>query len=355
MIFELIEILCKRICRPLNIMEVCGTHTSEIFRYGIRSILPNSIKLLSGPGCPVCVTSINDIDKAIALSRLDDIIMTTFGDMMRVPGGMRSLTEARAEGADIRVVYSPMESIDIARLNRQKRVVFLSTGFETTAPIIAATISEAELSRTDNFYIYSLNKTLPPALDFLLQSKEAQIDGFLLPGHVSTITGSLIYHFIPSKYSIPCVITGFGSDDILTGIAMLLMQIYEERKEVEIQYKSAVTMGGNTKASVLINEYFEPVDAHWRGIGLIKGSGLSLRAEYIHRDINSVCSVYATNSVEPQGCMCGYVLKGLMNPPECSLFGHQCTPSKPVGACMVSEEGSCSIYYKYFRHYNLPT
>lgn len=350
MIFELIEILCKKIPRPLNIMEVCGTHTSEIFRHGIRSILPNSIKLLSGPGCPVCVTSINDIDKAIYISKLDGIIMATFGDMMRVPGAMQSLTEARAEGADIRVVYSPIESLDIARLNRQKRVVFLSTGFETTAPLVAATISEAERSRIDNFYIYSLNKTLPPALDFLLQSKEAQIDGFLLPGHVSTITGSRIYDFIPSKYSIPCVITGFGSDDIMTGIAMLLRQIYEERKEVEIQYKSAVTRDGNTKASGLINKYFESSDAHWRGIGLIKGSGLSLTDEYKNRDINSVCSVYATNSMEPQGCMCGYVLKGLMSPPECSLFGQRCTPTKPVGACMVSEEGSCSIYYKYHLH-----
>lgn len=346
---NLIQKLCSKISRRLNIMEVCGTHTSEIFRHGIRSVLPDSINLLSGPGCPVCVTSMNDIDKAIGISKQEGIILTTFGDMMKVPGGAQSLSETRAEGADIRVVYSPMESLDIARLNQQNKVVFLSTGFETTIPLIGATISEAELSGTDNFYIYPLNKILPPALNFLLESKDTQIDGFLLPGHVSTITGSLIYDFIPSKYSIPCIITGFGADDILTGIAMLLRQIYEERAEVEIQYKSAVKKDGNKKALDIINEYFEAVDAHWRGIGLIKLSGLTLRKNYEHRDINSVCKIYETDSKEPQGCMCGYVLRGVMTPPECGLFGHKCTPIKPVGACMVSEEGSCSIYYKYYR------
>lgn len=329
-------------------MEVCGTHTSEIFRHGIRSILPDSIKLLSGPGCPVCVTSINDIDKAIAVSKQDGIVMTTFGDMMRVQGGMQSLSEARAEGTDIRVVYSPIESLDIARLNQQKKVVFLSAGFETTIPLTAATILEAEASRIDNFYIYPANKLLPPALDFLLQSKEMQIDGFLLPGHVSAVTGSLIYDFIPSEYSISCVITGFGADDILTGIAMLLRQIYEERREVEIQYKSAVKREGNKKALDLMSIYFEPDDTYWRGLGLIKGSGLKLRKDFKHRDINKIIEVSVTNSHEPHGCKCGYVLRGIISPPECGLFWHKCTPVKPVGACMVSEEGSCSIYYKYY-------
>lgn len=347
---NLIEMLCKKISRRINIMEVCGTHTSEIFRHGIRSILSDSINLLSGPGCPVCVTSINDIDKAIAISRQDDIVMTTFGDMMRVQGGIQSLSEARAEGADIRVVYSPIESLDIARLNHQKKVVFISTGFETTIPLTAATISEAEASRIDNFYIYPANKLLPPALDFLLQSKETQIDGFLLPGHVSTITGSLIYDFIPSEYSIPCVITGFGADDILTGIAMLLRQIHEERQEVEIQYRSAVKRDGNKKALDLMSRYFEPDDTYWRGLGMIKGSGLKLRKDFKYRDINTFVAVAGTNFEEPQGCKCGYVLRGIMSPPECGLFGHKCTPAKPVGACMVSDEGSCSIYYKYYRH-----
>ncbi len=346
-LIKLIEILSKKINKRLNIMEVCGTHTAEIFRHGIRDILHDSIKLISGPGCPVCVTSISDIDKAISISKLEDIILTTFGDMMRVPGGMQSLSEARAEGADIRVVYSPMESLEIARLNKHKKVVFISIGFETTIPIIAATISKAEYNRVDNFYIYPANKVLPPALEFLLSSGEIQIDGFLLPGHVSTIIGSHIYDFISNNYSIPCVITGFGAEDILAGIAMLLRQIYENRKEVEIQYKGVVNNEGNKKALSLIKEYFEPADAYWRGIGLIKDSGLSLRKNLKHRDINSVFSAQAVSFEESQGCMCGYILKGLMDPTECGLFGDKCTPAHPVGACMVSDEGSCSIYFKY--------
>ncbi len=347
-LLKLIEKLSKTIARKLNIMEVCGTHTAEIFKHGIRDILPESITLLSGPGCPVCVTSINDIDKTIEISRQDDIILTTFGDMMRVPGSRLSLSDARAEGANIIVVYSPMISLDIARLNQNKKIVFLSTGFETTIPLIAATIEEAEQSRIDNFHIYPLNKLLPPALNFLLDSKEIAIDGFILPGHVSTIIGSDIYEFISSKYSIPSVITGFTADDILTGIAMLLRQIYEERSDIEIQYSSVVKKQGNKKALSLIYKYFEPDLAYWRGIGLIERSGLSLGQGFKHRDINSIFNIYEMDLDEaPKGCMCGYVLKGIMTPPECSLFGQKCTPSKPMGACMVSDEGNCAIYYKY--------
>lgn len=348
-LIKLIEILSKKINKQLNIMEVCGTHTAEIFRHGIKDILPDSIKLISGPGCPVCVTSIDDIDKAIAISKLENTIVATFGDMMRVPGGTQSLSEARAEGADIRVIYTPTESLNIARLNKDKKVVFLSIGFETTTPLIAATLSEAEKNKIDNFYIYPANKLLPPALEFLLKSGEIKIDGFLLPGHVSTIIGSQIYDFIAHKYSVPCVITGFGAEDILTGIAMLLRQVYENRKEVETQYKSVVTKEGNKKALSLIAEYFEPADAYWRGIGVIKNSGLSLRKSFKHRDINSLYNIDVIESDEPLGCMCGYILKGLMSPADCGLFGDKCTPLNPIGACMVSEEGSCAIYFKYHR------
>lgn len=349
-LLKIIKKLCNKINCSLNLMEVCGTHTAEIFKYGIRNILPENIKLLSGPGCPVCVTSINDIDKVIEIARQDDIILTTFGDMMRVPGSHQSLLEARTEGAQIKIVYSPLQSLDIAKSNQGNRVVFLSTGFETTIPIIAATLEEAEDKRIDNFYIYPVNKLLPPALRLLLKSDNIAIDGFILPGHVSTIIGSEQYNFISSIYKIPAVITGFSAEDILAGIVMLLRQIHDKRSEVEIQYKSAVRKEGNKKALNLMNKYFEPEDTYWRGIGLIRESGLALRKEFKHREIN--CS-FSTLTAQYQdkttnGCICGDILKGLKTPPECSLFGEICIPSKPIGACMVSEEGNCSIYYKYY-------
>lgn len=344
---ELIKNLYNKINRSINIMEVCGTHTVAIFKQGIRSLLPEGLRLLSGPGCPVCVTSIKDIDKVIAISMLENVILCTFGDMMRVPGGKKSLSDVKAEGADIRVVYSPLDCLNIAKLNGDKKVIFFSAGFETTTPSVAGTLFDAERQKIDNFYIYSVNKLVPPALDILLQSDEINIDGFILPGHVSTIIGIHPYEFIAEKYKRPAVITGFKAEDILTGIAMLLKQIIEKKASVEIQYKSVVREKGNQKALDFIYEFFEPCDSYWRGIGVIADSGLRLREKYKHRDAEIIFNIDVPDIPEPKGCQCGLVLRGIKIPSECPLFGKVCTPEKPVGACMVSAEGSCAAYYKY--------
>lgn len=344
---ELIKKLYEKLGRPVNLMEVCGTHTVAIFRHGIRSVLPEGIRLLSGPGCPVCVTSVRDIDKAIAIAERSDVIFATFGDMMRVPGGKGNLSGAKACGADIRIVYSPLEGLKIASENPDKQVVFFSAGFETTTPSSAGTLSEAERLGIKNFLIFSVNKLVPPALDLLLASDEVNIDGFLLPGHVSAIIGSRPYDFIPAKYGKACVVTGFDAEAILSGIAMLLSQIAEGRAAVEIQYKSVVNESGNKKALAFVDEFFEPCDSYWRGIGLLPGSGLKLREKWKHRDAEAVFDIDVPDSPEPRGCQCGLVLRGIKMPDECPLFGKICTPDKPVGACMVSTEGSCAAYYKY--------
>ena len=328
-------------------MEVCGTHTVAIFRHGIRSLLPEGLRLLSGPGCPVCVTSIKDIDTAIAIARKENAILTTFGDMMRVPGGKQSLMDVRAEGADIRIVYSPLDSLKIARENKEKKVIFFSAGFETTAPSTAATVSEAERLGIPNFYLYSVHKVVPPALEALLLGEDVRIDGFILPGHVSTIIGTSPYKFIPEKYSVPCAVTGFAAHDILSGIAMLLKQIIEGKISVEVEYKSVVKEEGNPKALAFIERIFEPSDSYWRGIGMIPGSGLRLRDTWKHRNAEAVFDLEVPDIAEPKGCMCGLVLRGIKMPSECPLFAKVCNPDKPVGACMVSSEGSCAAYYRY--------
>lgn len=333
--------------RPVRLMEVCGTHTVAIFRHGIRDLLPGEVMLLSGPGCPVCVTSIMDVDTAVELSGREGIVLTTFGDMMRVPGSKKNLFEARAEGGDIRVVYSPLDALSMAREDRAKKVVFFATGFETTAPSVAATVVEAGRLGTDNFYIYPVHKTVPPALKALLDSDDVKVDGFILPGHVCTVTGTAPYEFVAAEYGKPAVVTGFDAGDILSGIAMLLNQISTGRSEVEIQYSKAVKEEGNPKAMAVMGECFEAADAVWRGIGMIPGSGLRLRDRYRYRDIRSVCDVTVPEACEPKACSCGEVLRGIKVPTDCALFGKACTPERPVGACMVSSEGSCAAYYKY--------
>jgi hydrogenase expression/formation protein HypD len=346
-VIDIIKNLFSHIGRPVNFMEVCGTHTVAIFRHGIRSLLPEGLRLLSGPGCPVCVTSIKDIDTAIAIARKEGTILTTFGDMMRVPGGNQSLMEVRAEGADIRIVYSPLDSLKIARENKDKKVVFFSAGFETTSPSTAATVSEAERMGIPNFYLYSVHKVVPPALEALLLSEDVRIDGFILPGHVSTIIGTSPYKFIPEKYLIPCAVTGFEANDILSGIAMLLKQMIEGKVSVEVEYKSVVKEEGNPKAIRFIDDFFEISDSYWRGIGMIPGSGLRLRDRWQHRNAEVVFDLEVPDIAEPKGCMCGLVLRGIKMPSECPLFAKVCNPDKPVGACMVSSEGSCAAYYRY--------
>ncbi len=349
-VIDRIREIIDSIGSPVSLMEVCGTHTVSIFRQGVRDLLPDGLSLISGPGCPVCVTAVEDIEKAMEISRKENVIFTTFGDMMRVPGIKKNLSETKAEGADIRVLYSPIDALKIASENKDKKIVFFATGFETTSPSVAATLFEAEKRGVSNFYIYSVHKLVPPALDALLGSGEVKIDGFILPGHVSTIIGTKPYEFISEKYRKPSVITGFEAGEILQGINMLLEQILSGRADVEIQYKKVVREEGNPKAVALINEYFEPCDAYWRGIGTILLSGLKLREKYKHRDINSVIKIetsFVSGPQEPKGCSCGEILKGMKTPDECPLFAGVCTPENPVGACMVSTEGSCAAYYKY--------
>ncbi len=347
LLVEKIKSLANQIGRHIKLMEVCGTHTVAIFRHGIRHIIPEGISLLSGPGCPVCVTPIKDVDTAIAISRRDNITLFTFGDMMRVPGSKQSLYHARAEGANIRVVYSPMDALKLATENKDRKVVFFATGFETTSPSVAGTLLEAERIGIDNFYIYSAHKVVPPALNALLDSDDLRVDGFILPGHVSTIIGSRPYRFIASDYRIPSVITGFEAGDILQGIMMLLEQIASGKSGVEIQYKRAVKEEGNQKAMSFINKYFEPCDANWRGIGTIPRSGLRLKDKYSRWDVNNMFHIDIPNTEELRSCICGQVLRGVKIPTDCLLFGKTCTPEHPVGACMVSTEGSCAAYYKY--------
>jgi len=339
--------LMHPIGRPLKLMEVCGTHTVAIFRHGIRDIIPESLIFISGPGCPVCVTSIKDMDSVIAISKIPGITMATFGDMMRVPGGRQSLSDARTEGADVRVFYSPMDALRFAMESASREVVFFATGFETTSPLIAATVAEAERHNVRNFSIYSAHKLVPPALMALLISPDVAVDGFILPGHVSTIIGRKPYEFIAEEYKRPAVITGFDASDIIEGILMLLRQISEERAEVEIQYRRVVRESGNPKALSMLNEYFEPFDAYWRGIGTIQKSGLKLRERFQRFDALRRFNPDVPYYPEPEACSCGDVLRGVKIPSECPLFGSKCTPESPVGACMVSTEGSCAAYYKY--------
>jgi hydrogenase expression/formation protein HypD len=339
--------LTEGIGRPLKLMEVCGTHTVEIFRHGVRDVIPKSITLLSGPGCPVCVTSVHDVDAAIAIAKVPGVILATFGDMMRVPGGKQSMLEARSEGADIRVLYSPIDALTLARKERDREVVFFATGFETTSPLIAGTIAHAEQAGVKNFFVYAAHKLVPPALKALLDSSDVKVDGFILPGHVSTIIGKKPYEFVAAQYKKPSVITGFEASEIIEGILMIVRQIAQRRASVEIQYTSVVKEEGNPRAVVLLGTYFEPADAYWRGIGVIPKSGLQLRDTYAPFDANKKFRPPLSNAKEPELCSCGDILRGVKIPTECPLFGTACTPEAPIGPCMVSTEGSCAAYYKY--------
>lgn len=342
-----IKDLMQKIGRPVRLMEVCGTHTVAIFRHGIRNLLPEGVVLLSGPGCPVCVTAVRDVDTAIALSKSAGVVLTTFGDMMRVPGSRKSLFNAKAEGSDVRIVYSPLDALKFAEEEKDRKVVFFATGFETTSPSVAGTIKEGERRGVGNFYIYSVHKTVPPALQALVASGEVRVDGFILPGHVSTVIGSAPYEFLASAHKKPSVITGFDASDILSGIRMILEQIAAGIARVEIQYTRVVKPEGNPRALAILNEVFEPEDAEWRGIGTIPLSGLKLRETFRHRDAQSVLKPEVRIENEPTACSCGEVLKGVKVPTDCRLFGKACTPDRPVGPCMVSSEGSCAAYYKY--------
>jgi hydrogenase expression/formation protein HypD len=345
-----LRVLAQKINRPLRLMEVCGTHTVEIFRHGIRSVIPSSISLLSGPGCPVCVTPIRDVDTSVAIAKQPDVILATFGDMMRVPGGKQALNEARSEGADVRVVYSPLDALQIAVKEPSKEVVFFATGFETTSPLIAATVRQTEKSGIRNFAVYAAHKLVPPALRALLDSPDVQVDGFILPGHVSAIIGTKPYTFLAEKYGKPGVVTGFEAKDIVESIVMIARQLVLKRSNIEIQYRSVVRPDGNPKALALLEEVFEPTDANWRGIGDIPLSGLQVRERYRDFDARKRYHVTVPEHPEPELCSCGEILRGVKVPTDCAVFGTACTPESPIGACMVSTEGSCAAYYKYGQH-----
>lgn len=334
--------------KPIKLMEVCGGHTHAIFKYGIEALLPDSIELIHGPGCPVCVMPRGRLDDAIALSQQDNVILTTFGDTMRVPGSEKSLLQARAEGADIRLVYSPLDALEIAQKNPEQEVVFLALGFETTAPSTALTILQAELENIPNFTLFSNHVVIIPALKALLDNEDLQINGFIGPGHVSMIIGSRPYEFISQDYQQPVVISGFEPLDILQSIWMLLQQLKARSCQVENQYSRLVQPQGNPRALGAMNQVFELRESfEWRGLGEIPQGGLKLKESYAKFDAEKKFSLANRQVQDSPACQCGEILKGVLKPWQCKVFGTACTPEHPIGTCMVSSEGACAAYYKY--------
>ncbi len=335
------------LARPVRIMEVCGTHTMAISRHGIRQALPESIQLISGPGCPVCVTANADIDRFLEISLIPGVIVTTFGDMLRVPGTRMGLAQARGNGAQVQIVYSTLDALKIARENPDAAVVFFGVGFETTAPTVAATMIEAHENGIDNFLVLSAHKVVPPALEALCNTPGLAVDAFLCPGHVSAIIGPEAYEPVADAFGIPCVIAGFEPADILQSMIMICDQMTSGRAEVELQYTRGVRPGGNPAAMAIMQKVFQPADAEWRGLGTIPASGLAIREEFSAHDAAQRYDVDVSYSREPAGCLCGAILTGIKTPRDCPLFDKGCTPDHPIGPCMVSSEGACSAYHQY--------
>lgn len=351
----LAEAIRARATRPIRLMEFCGGHTHAILRYGVPDLLPETIDLRSGPGCPVCVTSAADLDRAIALAQVPDAILTTFGDMIRVPGTRRrspesppaSLAEAKARGADIRVVYSPLDALRMAQESPDRPVIFLGVGFETTAPMVASAVLAAEKQKVENFYIFSTHKLTPPATKAILDAGEVALDGIIGPGHVTTVIGAEAWRFLPEGYGIPVAIAGFEPLDILRALLALVEMVEEDRPDVANVYTRSVRPEGNLAAQKTMAQVFEVADAEWRGFGTIPASGLQLREAYARFDAARAFPLEVTSAQEPPGCRCGEVLRGVVRPTECPLFARTCTPEDPVGPCMVSAEGACAAYYRY--------
>jgi hydrogenase expression/formation protein HypD len=334
--------------RPLYIMEVCGGHTHSIFRYGLEGMLPKEIELIHGPGCPVCVLPMGRVDDCVSIAENSNVIFTTFGDAMRVPGSKKSLLQAKAEGADVRMVYSPMDALALARKNPDREVVFFGLGFETTMPSTALTILQAETEGIRNFSVFCNHITIVPTIKAILDSPGLQLDGFLGPGHVSMVIGTAPYEFIANFYKKPMVVAGFEPLDILQSIWMVLKQIKEGRAKIENQYARIVPDDGNAPALQAVSrvyklrEFFE-----WRGLGSIDHSGVKLRDEYVHYDAEQRFAIPNLKIADPKSCQCGEVLKGVIKPWQCKVFGSACTPETPLGALMVSSEGACAAYYQY--------
>lgn len=332
--------------KDIVLMEVCGGHTWAIQKFGIPSLLPQNIRLISGPGCPVCVTDRRFIDHAVALSRLEDVIITTYGDLIRVPGSTSSLNHEKSRGADVRIVYSVLDALKIAAENPQKKVVFLGIGFETTTPPSAAGIINAKKQNLNNFFLLSSHKVMPPAMSALID-EGVTINGYIAPGHVSVITGTAMYEPIPKNYNVGCVVSGFEPMDILQSVYMLVRQYEQNDFKVDIQYKRVVTPEGNIKAREAVSEVFEPRDDWWRGLGTLPLSGLAVKEKYARYDAERMLPVEVEETKEDKGCICGLILKGLKKPSDCKLFGKACTSANPVGACMVSHEGACNAYFRF--------
>lgn len=329
-------------------MEVCGSHTMSLAKTGVKKALQEHIRLISGPGCPVCVTDQSAIDAMISLTDGEDRIICTFGDMMRVPGSYGTLMQAKAEGKDIRVVYSPIDAVRIAEENPQKEVIFLGIGFETTIPILAAAIKVAEENNVCNFSIWMSSKLTEPILRHLIDNQEVALDGFLVPGHVSMVMGRKHFDFLAAEYQMPGVISGFEAYELLSALRKLLMLTLEEKALVLNDYRNAVSEEGNHHAKRWMNHYFSLSDEAWRGIGIIPESGMEIREEYRQFNAKEKFSV-PMRSPRKTKCRCGEVIRGIIEPPECPLFGKACTPLNPIGPCMVSSEGSCAAYYQYMR------
>jgi hydrogenase expression/formation protein HypD len=352
---ELVSEIARRLSRlatgPATIMEVCGTHTMAAARFGLKSLLPPPVRLISGPGCPVCVTAQADLDAFLALGRAPDTILVSFGDMLRVPGTHTSLERERARGAGVRVVYSPLDAVDLAREQPGKTTVFFAVGFETTMPATAVAIQTAAALNLNNFLVLCVHKTMPAALRALLSGEEVKVSGLLLPGHVTTIIGAAAYDFIPRDFGVPCAVAGFEPVDLMLGLEAILRQLQEGSARVDNAYPRAVGTQPNPRAAALLNEVFAPEDAEWRGLGVIPESGARLREKYARLDARvrfpEVWQHLPAGSASL--CRCGEVLRGVLTPAQCPQFAQACTPATPLGPCMVSSEGACAAAYRYER------
>jgi hydrogenase expression/formation protein HypD len=354
---RLIEAEARNLEKPINIMEVCGGHTHTIMKYGLKQLLPESIRFIHGPGCPVCIMPKERIDHAYILSRQEGVILATLGDMIKVPGSRGSLQQARSRGADVRFVYSPLDVLKIAREHPDKRVIFFAIGFETTTPMTAALLEQARKQGIENLLLHINHVTVPEVMKELIDSRDEhvdsynnRIDAFIGPSHVSVIAGAKIYRPFPEKYGRPVVVSGFEPVDVMEGVLMIVRQFVQKRCELEIQYKRSVTMEGNLAAQRLIDKYFEKRGLFkWRGLGNIPDSALKLRDEYAQYDAEKVyADVLPLEEIEDHKlCICGDILRGMADPTECQVFGTACKPSNPLGSCMVSSEGACAAYYKY--------
>jgi len=347
---QYVEAIRQTVTRPWTLMEICGGQTHAILKFGLGRMLPEAVTLVHGPGCPVCVTPVELLDKAIAIASRPEAIFCSFGDMLRVPGSHKNLLMTKAEGGDVRIVYSPLDALKLAQQNPEREVVFFAVGFETTAPANAMAVWQAKQMGLQNFSILSAHVLVPPAIEIILDAPGNEVQGFLAPGHVCTVMGYWEYEPIAKRYQVPIVVTGFEPLDILQGVHMALRALEEGRWEVENQYARSVRREGNVQAQQIIRQVFKVTDRAWRGIGVIPQSGLRLREEYADFDAEWRFDVAGMAVEESPECIAGLILQGRKKPPECSAFGTRCTPEQPLGAPMVSSEGACAAYYRYGEH-----